>query len=201
MNKIYQFAMLAVFCLSLVSTQNAEAKSAHNKLKHRNDACCCKEFTCNEAKDHPERFVGTYLRTDALTEGFAMPLYTLNADGTVVGTQGEALIRFVTEGTFGPLFGNWKYIGNEQVLVMAIGWSAIDTPETQQFSGARLTFIVDFSKSLNYPMIVARSTVSIDPPFPSALLLDPNAGTVIFNDPITPRQLQRVCAFSSDLTR
>lgn len=197
MQRVYKYAMLAVFCLSLAYAQSGVAKG--DKSRDQNQ-CCCQEVTCNEASDHPARFVGTYLRTDVTSEGVSTPLFSLNADGTVVGTSGEALLRFVSEGTFGPLFGNWKYIGNHQVLVLQIGWQALDTPRFQEYSALRFTYLIDFSSSLNSPRITARAITVIDPPFPSSALLDPNVGITI-NDPITPRQLQRVCAFGSDLLR
>ena len=124
----------------------------------------------------------------------------MNENGTAIVYFGEALINYVTAGTVSPSYGNWKYIGNHQVLVLTLDYTGLDTPTEDSFFASRSTMILDFSESYNSPTIIARSSVSLAG-VPSALYLDPNAGTVAFNGSIAPRQLKRICAFASDLNR
>lgn len=83
---------------------------------------------------------------------------------------------------------------------MTLGYNAIETSTENSFYAIRSTMILDFSKSLNSPAIIAQALVSLAGVLP-AFYFDPNAGTVLFNSPITPRSLKRICAFASDLDR
>ena len=149
---------------------------------------------------HPQEYVGIYFRSDVVSSDQSNPIVTLNADGTAILYYGFALDHYVTEGTVSPGYGNWEYSGDGKVLVMTLSYTALDTPAESFELVARDTFIIDFSCSLDFPLLVARSLVEL-PVLPSCDYSDPNAGTVIFNDPIAPRQLERVHAFGSDLYR
>lgn len=164
-------------------------------------SCKHQEKTCNSSRKHPSKYVGVYYRSDVVDPpSQSLPIITLNENGTAIVYFGEALVNYVSAGTISPGYGNWKLIGNHQVLVFTLDYTAIDTATDNSFSAERSTMILDFSESLNTPNIVARSVVSLAG-VPAALYLDPAAGTVIFNSPITPRPLKRICAFSSDLNR
>lgn len=177
------------------------------------EATSCHEKTCNGDKHHPEKFVGAYYRSDTTTlpDVQSRPMFILNENGVAESFDNIALYQYVTSGEVAPGFGNWQHIGKNQVLVMTLGTSAAEDPfkytandpncPASVYVVTRDTWILDFSKSLNSPQIIARSSVFFPADAPSALYLDPNAGTVLYNDPIEPRQLQRICAFASDLDR
>ncbi len=191
MLKFKKNLLLALACLMVVYASEAFADCKH------------KEKTCNSSRNHPSKYVGVYYRSDALPGPVIqnLPIITLNESGTAIVYFGEALISYVTTGTLSPQYGNWKYIGNHQVLVLTIGYSAIENSTQNAFHAIRSTMILDFSESLNSPVIIAHSFVRLEG-VPPALYLDPNVGTVVtFTNTILPRQLQRICAFASDLNR
>lgn len=163
--------------------------------------CKHKEKTCNCPRKHPSKYVGVYYRSDVIDVNLAsLPIITLNEDGTAIIYFGEALINYVSSGTISPEYGNWQPIGNHQVLVLVLGYSAIESSTENSFYATRSTMILDFSESFNSPTIIARAIVSLAGVLP-AFYLDPNAGTIIANNPIVPRSLKRICAFASDLDR
>ncbi len=190
MLKFKKNVLLILACLMVTYASEAFAEHRHH------------EKTCNSSRNHPSKYVGVYFRSDALPGPVSqsLPIITLNENGTAIVYFGEALINYVTAGTLSPNYGNWKYIGNHQVLVLTIGYFAIENSTENNFYATRSTMILDFSESLNSPTIIARSVVSLEG-VPPTLYLDPNVGTIIFTNPILPRQLQRICAFASDLTR
>ncbi|MBA2369823.1 MAG: hypothetical protein H0V82_12525 [Candidatus Protochlamydia sp.] len=198
MFKFTKGLMLVALSLMLSYTSVAQADCT-NRL-------CGNNRTCNSSRNHPSKYVGVYYRSDVPVDRLtasSLPIITLNENGTAIVYTGEALFDFVTTGTLSPAYGNWQVLENRQVLVTAVGFFGVENPSdpTQsQFGAERLTFILDFSHSLNSPTIVARSVVDLSG-VPSSQWLDPQAGTLRFNAPITPRQLQRICAFASDLTR
>ena len=161
----------------------------------------------NSPKNHTLKYVGVYYRADipADARNFSIPYITLNEDGTAIVYFGEALIDYVTQGTISPSYGNWKELRNNQVLVLTLDVSAQEdpnaTPPINNFSPGRSTLLLDFSQSLNSPTIIARALVDLTG-VPSSEWLNPSAGTLITNAPLTaPRQLKRICAFASDLNR
>jgi hypothetical protein len=170
--------------------------------------CFSTKKTCNSPKNHPEKYVGVYFRSD-VPGGDAgllvsLPVLTLNVDGTAILYVGESLIDFVTGGTNSPFYGNWQVLSHKQVLVTVLGFFGQEDPNAEPpisiFSATRITYLLDFSQSLNSPTLIARSTVDLTG-LPSSEWLNPSAGTLLSNTPITPRQFQRICAFASDLTR
>lgn len=181
--------LILLACFMIANTPEAFADCKH------------KEKTCNCSRKHASKYVGVYYRSDVINiNAQNLPVITLNEDGTAIIYFGEALFDYISSGTSSPEYGNWKPIGNHQILVMTLGYSAIETSTENSFSAVRSTMILDFSKSLNSPTIIAQALVSLAGVLP-AFYFDPNAGTVLFNNPIPPRALKRICAFATDLER
>ncbi|MBA3604274.1 MAG: hypothetical protein H0W50_11715 [Parachlamydiaceae bacterium] len=179
-------------------------RHGHKTCSNSDKESRCDKKTCNSSEKHSSKFVGVYYRSDLPANDLSssMPIITLNETGTAIVYLGEALIDFVTGGTVSPTYGNWKELKNHQVLITTLGFFGLENPDAtppSQFGAQRLTFLLDFS-DLNSPTIIARAIVDLAG-VPSSNFLDRSAGTLLFNAPIAPRELKRICAFDSDLTR
>lgn len=204
MSNFMKKLLMGASCLMLTFVIEAQANSSENDQYFRHK----KNKTCNSSNNHSSKYVGVYYRSDLpgndSIRNFSQPIITLNEDGTAIVYFGEALVDYVTDATISPTYGNWKEHKHKQIVVETLGFSAQQNPIVQPpidtFGATRSTLLIDFSQSLNSPQIIARALVDLTG-VPSSDWLKPNAGTLINNAAITPRQLKRICASASDLTR
>ncbi|MFN8770306.1 MAG: hypothetical protein ACK5Z5_07450 [Neisseriaceae bacterium] len=147
---------------------------------------------------------GSYFRAnvfDALIQNNSM--IQLSADGNAISFAGEALIKYVSSGTFAPSYGNWK-CKDGKVIVTTIGYTAKQAEKS--FVAIRDTFVFEFkSFDMSHPLLMQLSSVEL-PAAPTNNFLKPTAGTLLFSsvyppNPSFPRPYEKIEAFDSDLYR